>query len=101
MTLITSISSMFTEPTQRNSNLLNALDRTLKQYSDRLNNGKIKINSTVDLERIVRSYVMLTGQQTTTEPTETSNIQVPEDDPEIQELYSKLYKKYNQINDSE
>ena len=117
MGLVSSISSMFTdyldfEPIgndRRKNRLLNVLDKTLIKFSNNLDNGKIKIDSVIDLERIVRcSKVIAETQQSLSNPSQPiePNQQpvsdsVPPDDPDLESLYNKLYEKLNKANDTD
>lgn len=104
MALVTSISSMFTKPlsaNERREKILVVLDKTLQQFSEKLDQGKIRINSTADLERIVRSVSAIVEETSVPEETaKTAEVSIP-DDPELTTLYQKLYQKYNQANDAD
>ena len=106
MALVTSISSMFKRPEDRRDKLLSVLDRALNQFSDSLNRGNVKMKSTQDLERIVRSTCMVLSQFTAQSDTTTSSTTVEStvlntEDPDVKSVYNKLFNTYNQQNDTD
>ena len=115
MALVTSISSMFKtypnnskeENVLRRNKMLFILDKTLDQFAENLNRGKIKINSTLDLERIVRSscLVMDESEQKPADTTDTSENATKQNlninDPDVKSVYQKLFTTYNSENDTE
>lgn len=101
--MITSISSMFSDKfEERKDLLLNTLDKTLSSYINNLNDGRINIKSTQDLERVVRCLAILsnfnTEQKDSLEDSK-SQVIVDFDDPDVKSLYDKIYLKLNKEND--
>ena len=101
---------------QRKRDMLDIVDRSLEIFKNNLANGKVSLNSSIDLERITKLMLILSGepdsvvgqpngeQITTTE----SNIEMSRadqildrNDPEVQAMFKKLYAGYNKINDEE
>lgn len=92
---------------ERKDNMVGIIDTALTQFQQNLEAGTVMLESSRDLERLVKCYVLLksesdspTGNSTQT-PIENSKIAeiLDENDPMVQTLFEKLYKGYNQIND--
>ena len=91
------------------------LDQAADKFIDNLNKGNVELDSTLDLERIVKLTLILSGEadsitgSTGTETTtnmaanELSMSKIEEildlNDPEVKAMYDKIYSGYNQIND--
>lgn len=101
---------------QRKKDMLDIVDKSLEIFKSNLANGKVSLNSSIDLERITKLMLILSGepdsvvgqpngeQITTTESSvEMSKADqiLNRDDPEVQSMFKKLYEGYNKINDEE
>ena len=94
---------------------LAVLDQAADKFIENLNKGNVELDSTLDLERIVKLTLILSGEadsitgSTGTETTtnmaanELSMSKIEEildlNDPEVKAMYDKIYSGYNQIND--
>lgn len=102
---------------EKKRDVLNVIDKTLDIFKKNLNDGKVEMSSSLDLERIVKLMLLLSGepdsvtgkphgeqeQEVITQQTGVSDSKVEEvlnwDDPEVQSLYNKLFQGYNSAND--
>ncbi len=103
------------ETKQRKKGFLDVLDAAVKQFSQNLNDGKVELDSTLDLERLIKLTLLVSGEADSitgkTSSTETevgtdaklSMSKIEEiltlDDPDVKAIYDKLYEGYNTIND--
>lgn len=92
--------------------MLDVVNSALEQFKSNLESGKIDLDSSLDLDRLVKLNLLLSGeantisgspasqveQVETTELSHTSSI-LDENDPTVKELWKKLYDGYNQKND--
>lgn len=92
--------------------MLDIVNSTLEQFKSNLESGKIDLDSSLDLDRLVKLSLLLSGeansisgspssqveQVDTTELSHASSI-LDENDPTVKELWKKLYDGYNQKND--
>jgi hypothetical protein len=92
--------------------MLDVVNSALEQFKSNLESGKIDLDSSLDLDRLVKLNLLLSGeansisgspasqveQVETTELSNTSSI-LDENDPTVKELWKKLYDGYNQKND--
>lgn len=92
--------------------MLGVVNSALEQFKSNLESGKIDLDSSLDLDRLVKLNLLLSGeansisgspasqveQVETTELSNTSSI-LDENDPTVKELWKKLYDGYNQKND--
>lgn len=92
--------------------MLDVVNSALEQFKSNLESGKIDLDSSLDLDRLVKLNLLLSGeansisgspasqveQVETTELSNTSSI-LDENDPTVKELWKKLYEGYNQKND--
>lgn len=92
--------------------MLDVVNSALDQFKSNLESGKIDLDSSLDLDRLVKLNLLLSGeansisgspasqveQVDTTELSQTSSI-LNENDPTVKELWKKLYDGYNQKND--
>ena len=92
--------------------MLDVVNSALEQFKSNLESGKIDLDSSLDLDRLVKLNLLLSGeansisgspasqveQVETTELSRTSSI-LDENDPTVKELWKKLYDGYNQKND--
>lgn len=99
--------------------ILGVLDSALDKFKANLENGTVPLNSTLDLERIVKLRLLVSGEADTIAGTPNGQIEqelstglssasismskVDEilslDDPTVQAMYDMLYNGYNQQND--
>lgn len=104
---------------EKKRDVLNVIDKTLGIFKKNLEDGKVAMSSSLDLERIVKLMLLLSGepdsvtgkphgeqeQEVITQQLEVSASKVEEvlnwDDPEVQSLYNKLFQGYNSANDIE
>ena len=104
---------------EKKRDVLNVIDKTLGIFKKNLEDGKVEMSSSLDLERIVKLMLLLSGepdsvtgkphgeqeQEVITQQLEVSASKVEEvlnwDDPEVQSLYNKLFQGYNSANDLE
>lgn len=104
---------------EKKRDILNVIDKTLGIFKKNLEDGKVEMSSSLDLERIVKLMLLLSGepdsvtgkphgeqeQEVITQQLEVSASKVEEvlnwDDPEVQSLYNKLFQGYNSANDIE
>ena len=101
---------------QRKKDMLDIVDKSLEIFKNNLANGKVSLNSSIDLERITKLMLILSGepdsvvgqpngeQVTTTESSiELSRADqiLDRNDPEVQAMFKKLYEGYNKLNDEE
>lgn len=102
---------------EKKRDVLNVIDKTLDIFKKNLNDGKVEMSSSLDLERIVKLMLLLSGepdsvtgkphgeqeQEVITQQTGVSDSKVEEvlnwDDPEVQSLYNKLFQGYNSATD--
>lgn len=88
-------------PTERKQKLLNIVDKAIDGFAENLKNGKVKLNSTSDLERLISLAMMLTGELTipaATDTVETKPI-LSQDDPKVKAIFEQYFSQYNQKND--
>ena len=92
--------------------MLDVVNSALEQFKSNLESGEIDLDSSLDLDRLVKLNLLLSGeansisgspasqveQVETTELSNTSSI-LDENDPTVKELWKKLYDGYNQKND--
>lgn len=104
---------------EKKRDVLNVIDKTLGIFKKNLEDGKVEMSSSLDLERIVKLMLLLSGepdsvtgkphgeqeQEVITQQLGVSASKVEEvlnwDDPEVQSLYNKLFQGYNSANDIE
>ena len=104
---------------EKKRDVLNVIDKTLGIFKKNLEDGKVEMSSSLDLERIVKLMLLLSGehdsvtgkphgeqeQEVITQQLGVSASKVEEvlnwDDPEVQSLYNKLFQGYNSVNDIE
>lgn len=91
--------------------MLDIVNSALGQFKAKLESGKIDLDSSTDLDRLVKLNLLLSGeanningspsnqveQVDTTEMSSSSSI-LDDNDPTVQELWKKLYDGYNQKN---
>lgn len=100
---------------------LGVVSDSLELFKKNLANGKVDMSSSLDLERLVKLGLLLSGEAETItgkpnseqEVTAVDSVQaaaanmskideiLDSDDPDVQSLFKKLYEGYNQKNDQE
>lgn len=86
---------------QRNAYMLDIVDQAIDQFLANLKKGKVKLKSSLDLERLIKVAVLLSDtmkSEPSVQKTMETNTTLP-DDPLVTELYNKIYQKYNRQND--
>lgn len=92
---------------------LSIVQSATSKFSDNLQAGNVELTSTLDLERLVKMFLVLSGEASDIQghvDSATGNIEqktamsrieeiIGDDDPAVLELFSKLYEGYNQLND--
>lgn len=100
--------------------LLGVIDQSLEIFKRNLAEGKVMMNNSLDLERLVKLLLLLSGeadsitgkpygeqeQETTvSQALDISMSKVEEildtNDPDVKAIFEKLYKGYNALNDAE
>lgn len=102
------------EAKQRKFKMLDIVDTAVNQFAQNLADGKVKLDSSLDLERLVKLVLILSGeadsitgkpahQSEEVELTDVSKISsiLNEADPDVKAMFDKLYRGYNQLNDEE
>jgi len=92
--------------------MLNIVNAALDRFTNNLSEGKVKLDSSLDLERLVKLALILSGeadsitgkpahQSEQVEITDLSKVgQILDDnDPAVKAMFEKLYKGYNNLND--
>lgn len=104
------------EVKEKKTQMLSAVDAAFEQFKKNLFEGKVEMNSSLDLERLVKLTLLLTGEADSVtgkpigqEETLTSqNISLSMskvneildlNDPNVKAMYDKLYEGMNEIND--
>ena len=97
---------------QNKSIMLNIVNTALDKFTENLSEGKVRLDSSLDLERLVKLALILSGeadsitgkpahQSEQVEITDLSKVgQILDDnDPAVKAMFEKLYKGYNNLND--
>lgn len=91
--------------------MLDVVNSAISQFKNNLESGKVELDSSLDLDRLVKLNLLLSGEANSIsglpanqaeqiETTELANKTVlDENDPTVKELWKKLYEGYNQVND--
>ena len=99
------------ETKARKSNMIAIADKALELFKKNLEDGKVELRSTLDLDRISRLLLLLSGEAESLTASETTvSAQASVDmskatqildvnDPKVKELYEQLYLGYNKSND--
>lgn len=99
------------ETKARKSNMIAIADKALELFKKNLEDGKVELRSTLDLDRISRLLLLLSGEAESLTASETTvSAQASVDmskatqildvnDPKVKELYEQLYLGYNKAND--
>ena len=91
--------------------MLDVVNSAISQFKNNLESGKVELDSSLDLDRLVKLNLLLSGEANSIsglpanqaeqiETTELTNkTMLDENDPTVKELWKKLYEGYNQVND--
>jgi len=103
----------------RKKNFLQMLDKATETMMTNLSNGKVDLTTSVDLERIVKLTLLVSGEadsingSTASQELETTagteakmsmsklDEILGKDDPAVLELFKRIYNGYNEVNDAE
>lgn len=133
--LVTSVSTTLRKTIQPNStqvcspeeikekkqNMMKVVDKSLQLFEEKLMAGKIPMNSSADLERLIKLQLLLSGEAdsrvgkpygeveqesvVTEQAASISMSKIEEilqlDDPEVKSMYDRLFDGYNSANDTE
>lgn len=103
----------------KKSNMMEIIDKSLDLFKRNLADGKVEMNSSIDLERLVKLTLILSGEadsvtgkpfgegeQETTVTTQSIGISMSKideildlSDPDVKAMYSKLSAGMNELND--
>ena len=103
---------------EKKQKLMDVIETATEQFIDNLKNKKVDLSSSLDLERLVKLTLLLSGEadsitgksinqkelETTvgTPAAEVSMSKIEEilslDDPEVKSMFDRLYNGYNEIN---
>ena len=98
----------------RKKGFLEILDIACDDFNKKLKKGEVKLNSTIDLERLVKLTLLVSGEaesikgQSSTEEQDSvsdsltvANIErvLKPDDPLVKSIYDRLLEGYNTAND--
>ena len=109
------------EVREKKKDMLSVIDKSLNIFKKNLEEGKVEMNTSLDLERIVKLMLVLSGEadsvtgkphgeqeQNTTVATKAVEISMSKveeilnlDDPDVKSMFDKLYQGYNSANDIE
>lgn len=105
------------ETAERKRRLLDIVDSSVERFAKALEDGQVPMSSTLDLERIAKLGLLLSGEadsissstgEVTQESTTSTDLDasrideiLDEDDPDVRSVYERLYREYNRLNDSE
>ena len=101
--------------------LLSVIDTATEQFIQNLADKKVELTSSLDLERLIKLTLLLSGEADSitgsslhqaevstsigVDNAEISMSRINEilnlDDPEVKSMFDKLYEGYNQLNDQE
>ena len=102
------------EVKQYKSVMLGIVDSALEKFVQNLNEGKVKLESSLDLDRLIKLALILSGEadsiagKPTNQSEQTEAIVnlskvdsiLSDNDPDIKAMFEKLYNGYNRINDT-
>lgn len=100
---------------EKKFDMLDIVDKALNQFSKNLKEGQVQLNSTLDLDRLIKLSLLLSGEpdaivgtQETSETTINSELDISLskiekildlEDEEVKAMYDRIYNGYNQLND--
>ena len=109
------------EVMEKKKDVLGILDSALDIFKKNLNDGKVEMTSSLDLERVVKLMLLVSGEadnitgkphgeqeQDVTATVQAAGLSMSKvesilniDDPEVKSMFDKLYEGYNTENDKE
>lgn len=109
------------EVKEKKKDMLDVIDQSLNIFKKNLEDGKVDMSTSLDLERIVKLMLLLSGEADSIsgkphgeqEQNTTANIQSAEismskveeilnlDDPDVKSMFERLYQGYNTANDTD
>lgn len=104
---------------QKKQSMMEVIDKSLELFKDNLLAGKVAMNTSADLERLVKLQLLLSGEadsrvgkpyedteQEATVTTQTASISMSKieeilslEDEDVKNMFNKLYEGYNSAND--
>lgn len=107
------------EVKEKKKDMLSVIDKSLNIFKKNLEDGKVEMNTSLDLERIVKLTLLLSGEpdsvtgrphgeqeQDTTISAQSIGVSMSKveeilslDDPAVKTMFDKLYQGYNMAND--
>ena len=106
------------EVKEKKKDMLKVVDKSLGIFKKNLEDGKVEMSTSLDLERIVKLMLILSGepdsvtgkphgeQEQETTAVQSASVSMSRideilnlDDPEVKAMYEKLYQGYNSAND--
>lgn len=107
------------EVKEKKKDMLSVIDKSLNIFKKNLEDGKVEMNTSLDLERIVKLTLLLSGEpdsvtgrphgeqeQDTTVSAQSIGVSMSKvekilnlDDPDVKTMFDKLYQGYNTAND--
>lgn len=105
------------EVKEKKKNMLGIVDDSIEVFKKNLSKGKVTLNSSADLERLIKLALLLSGeadsvtgrpygeqeQETTVVSQSISMSKIEEildlNDPEVKNMYEKISQGYNNLND--
>ena len=93
-------------PNFNKQKIANIVNTALDQFAANLATGKIELKSTVDLDRLVKISLLLSGElnpDNSGENFSKSKLEsvLDDNDPEVTSMYHKLFENYNKLNDAD
>lgn len=110
------------EVKEKKKDMLGVIDKSLEIFKKNLNEGKVAMDTSLDLERLVKLTLLLSGeadsvtgkpygqqeQETSIDTIHSAGVSMSQiekilnlDDPEVKAMYDKIYNGYNELNDRE
>jgi hypothetical protein len=101
----------------RKKKYLGILDKAIDKIADNLESGKMALDSSLDLDRIIKLSLLVSGEadsitgKSGKETTQEMDVEAKKlsmskiesildlEDPEVKAMYDKLYDSYNKLND--
>ena len=105
------------ETVARKKLYLGILDKAMAKIEENLDNGKMTLETSADLDRVIKLSLLVSGEanaivgKSGTESVNETDIEARQlsidklerildlNDPEVQAVYNKLYENYNIVND--
>lgn len=104
---------------QKKQSMMEVIDKSLELFKDNLLAGKVAMNTSADLERLIKLQLLLSGEadsrvgkpygdteQEATVTTQTASISMSKieeilslEDEDVKNMFNKLYEGYNSAND--